>query len=450
MTEDAERPALSLSVRLVAGAMVWLGLMLAIGGGALALAFRETVEREFSHRLDAMLRGMIAATEIAPDGSVTLVRPLGDPRFEQVYSGWYWQLAEPSGRLVRSRSLWDAVIAPVDGGAELRTRRTVGPRDEALLVAERDLHFPGLDGPVHALIAGNTGEVQEGVRRFDLLLVSALGLLGAGLAVAILIQVRFGLRPLRAMAADLKAVRDGEQPRLSGHYPREVAPLARAMNDVLDKDAELIERARTHVGNLAHGLKTPLAVLSAEAESTPDVTVLRRQVQAMRSLIEHHLGRASAVAGAGRSLGVRVPVGEVAHSLAAILARVFVERNLSFTFAIPHTAWFRGHAEDLEEILGNLMENACKWAHSTVRVSAEDTGDGLVITVEDDGPGMTPEQAAEASRRGKRLDEMAPGWGLGLSIVSDLVELYGGNTAFGRSALGGLAVSVGFAHPRSG
>ncbi|TAN61512.1 MAG: HAMP domain-containing histidine kinase [Magnetospirillum sp.] len=432
----------SLSVRLVIGALIWLAVMLAVGGGVLALAFRDTVEQEFSHRLDAMLRAMIAATEIGPDGTVTLVRPLGDSRFDQIFSGWYWQITEPSERHIRSRSLWDSVITPTDGGTELQTRRIDGPRGELLLVVERDLRYSGAAGPIHLQIAGDLREVRDGVRRFDLLLGSALGLLGVGMAIAILIQVRFGLRPLRAMAADLGAVRRGERDRLSGGYPREVAPLAEAMNGVLDRDAELIERARTHVGNLAHGLKTPLTVIAAEMAGGPDREVVGQQVQAMRRLIEHHLGRASAVAGAGRVLGARVPVGEVADAIAGVLARIFAGRGLVFDTAVPVEIVFRGHREDLEEILGNLMENACKWAAGRVRVSGRDTPAGLVLAVEDDGPGMPPELAAEASRRGKRFDEMASGWGLGLSIVSDLVEVNGGEMGFSRSDLGGLAVTI--------
>ncbi len=437
--------AASLSVRLIAAAVVWLAVMLAIGGAVLALAFRSTVEQEFSHRLDAMLKAMIAATDIAPDGTVVVVRPLGDPRFEQVFSGWYWEMTEPGGRQVRSRSLWDSVIAPADGEG-LHTRRITGPNGEPLLVVERDLVFPDAKGPVHLLVAGDLREVSDGVRRFDLLLVSALGLMGVGMAIAVVIQVRYGLRPLRAMAADLQTVRDGVRARLSGRYPREVAPLAEAMNGVLDKDVELIERARTHVGNLAHGLKTSLAVISAESERPTDRRVLAEQVRVMRRLIEHHLGRASAVAGAGRALGIAVPVREVAEGIAGALGRAFVERKLAIAVDVPAGVAFRGHREDLEEILGNLMENACKWAAGRIRVSALETSDGLHLSVEDDGPGLSPEQASEAARRGTRLDEKAAGWGLGLSIVSDLVQVNGGEMTFSRSKLGGLCVDIRIPH----
>lgn len=436
------RPAASLSLRLIAAAAVWLVVMLAIGGGALALAFRATVEQEFSNRLDALLNAMIAATEIGSDGTVVVVRALGDPRFDQVFSGWYWQVTEPGGRMVRSRSLWDSVLAPVDGGPQLHTRRVTGPNGEPLLVVERDLVFPDARGPVHLLVAADLGEVSEGVRRFDLLLVASLGLLGLGMAIAVVIQVRYGLRPLRIMASDLAAVREGERPRLTGRYPREVAPLAAAMNSVLDNDVELIERARTHVGNLAHGLKTSLAIVTAELDGAGDREVLWKQVRVMRRQIEHHLGRASAAAGAGRVLGVPVPVRAVVEAVAGALARVFADRTLEFEIDMAADVAFRGQREDLEEIVGNLLENACKWATRRVRVSARNAEAGLVLSVEDDGPGMTPQQAAEAARRGKRLDEKAPGWGLGLSIVSDLVDVNGGELDFARGSLGGLLVAV--------
>jgi signal transduction histidine kinase len=247
------------------------------------------------------------------------------------------------------------------------------------------------------------------------------------------------------MAADLQAVREGVRSRLSGRYPREVAPLATAINDVLDKDVELIERARTHVGNLAHGLKTSLAIVSAELEGTAERTILSQQVQVMRRLIEHHLGRASAVAGAGRVAGVIVSVRDVAEGVAGALSKVFIDRCLNIDVDVAADVRFRGHREDLEEIVGNLAENACKWARRNVRVSAHHTARRLVLSVEDDGPGMAPEQTAGAARRGKRLDELAPGWGLGLSIVSDLVELNGGELRFSRSRhLGGLFVEVSF------
>ena len=447
MTGGHERPAASLSTRLFTGAAVWLVLILAIGGWVLTWAFRDTVENEFSRRLDAVLRSMIASMATTADGSVALPHSLGDPRFEQVYSGWYWQIALPDGSLLRSRSLWDSALHIVESDAQPHTRRIDGPQGEPLLIAERDIRLPDVDGKIHVMVAGPLKEVSEGVRRFNLLLTIALGLLGLGLVVAILIQIRYGLRPLRAMTTDLDAVRQGARTRLSGRYPKEIDPLAQAMNGVLENDAELIERARRHVGNLAHGLKTPLAVISAEVDQAPDHKLLREQVQVMRRLIEHHLGRAAAVASAGGRLGVVAPVGETARNIAYVLGKVFRDKNLTIEIDVDDAVAFPGHREDLEEILGNLMENACKWAASRVRVSAAQDRDHLTLVVEDDGPGMPAEQAAEASRRGKRFDQIASGWGLGLSIVSDLVEVTGGSVSFSESPLGGLRACIDLPRP---
>ena len=444
MRETRKRSAAALSTRLILGATVWLVLILALGGGVLTWAFRDTVENEFSRRLDAVLNGMIASMATNAEGGVMLTHPLGDPRFDQVYSGWYWQITEPSGGLLRSRSLWDSTLQATGSDTKLHLSRTQGPNGEPLLIAERDIVFPDVDGFVHVMVAGDLREVSDSVRRFNLLLTIALGLLGLGLVVAVVIQVRFGLRPLRALVGDIDAVRRGTHPRLADQYPKEVAPLAQAMNGVLDKDAELIERARRHVGNLAHGLKTPLAVISAEMEGEPDRRVLHEQIQVMRRLIEHHLGRASAVASAGGRIGAVTKIAETARDVAGVLAKVFAEKNLTIEVKIDDAAVFPGHREELEEILGNLMENACKWASSRVRLSTEQTTEHVKLLVEDDGPGMSEEQAAEASRRGKRFDEIAPGWGLGLSIVSDLVEVTGGTLLLTRSPLGGLSACVTF------
>lgn len=441
---DQQKRAASLVVRLTLAATVWLLLLLAAGGVVLALAFRGAVEEEFGYRLDAILKTIIASIEVTPGDNLAITRPLGDPRFERIYSGWYWQVTESDSRQLRSRSLWDSSIAVASGGPDMQLRRVEGLNGERLLVVERDVQFPGLQAPAHILVAGDLREVSGGVQRFELLLVVALGLLGLGVIVAIVIQVRYGLRPLRQMLGDLRSVREGNAPRLSGLYPSEVAPLADAINDVLEKDAVLIERARTHVGNLAHALKTPLAVMAAEVQGDADKSVLAQRLALMRRLIEHHLGRASAIAGMGRLLPGKTVVREVAESVSQVLAKVYAERGLAVQIDVGRDAVFRGRREDLEEILGNLMENACKWARRRVKVSAAPAGGRLEISVEDDGPGMTAEQAANVMGRGKRLDEKAPGWGLGLAIVSDLTEVNGGELDFSRSELGGLSVNLAF------
>lgn len=439
----------SLTARLVAAALVWLALLLAAGGVILSAAFRDALEREFGHRLEATLRALIAATEIAPDGSVAVVRPLGDPRFEQVYSGWYWQASEPSGRLIRSRSLWDERLPVHAARRDGQKHRLAGPKGEPLLGLERDLQFPEAAGVVHVQVAGSLAEVMDAARRFDLLLAGALVLFGVGMAVAVAIQVRFGLRPLRRMRAGLDAIRRGERARLGGPYPSEVAPLAEAMNAVLDRDEDLIERARTHAGNLAHALKTPLAILNAEMHGEPDRTVVAEQVKAMSRLIDYHLARAAAMAGAGRLAGTAAPVAEVARALASTLARIHAERHVAIAVDVPDADTFPGQRDDLEEMLGNLMDNACKWAAGRVRITTARPPEALEISVEDDGPGLSPAEAESATRRGIRLDEMAPGFGLGLSVVADIAAINGGSVVLSRSDLGGLKATLSFPLPQS-
>lgn len=443
MTETS-KPAASLSLRLTAGALVWLAVLLALGGAVLSAAFRDAVEREFGHRLDALLHAMIAVTDVSPEGTVRLTKPLGDPRFNQIFSGWYWQISGPDGRLVRSRSLWDATLPLGPASTATGGTRVQGPKKESLLMVERNLEFPGAPTAVRVQVAGSLEDIDVGAHRFDTLLAAALALLGLGMSVAVPIQVRFGLRPLRALAADLDAVRNGVHPRLVGRYPGEVAPLAEAMNNLLDHDERLIERARTHVGNLAHGLKTPLAILQAEMHDRPESAALVDQIKVMTRLITYHLGRASAGAGSGRVQGTRVPVREAVDGITKSLSRIFADRSLVFDIRVSDDAVFRGQREDLEEMLGNLMENACKWAARHIRVTSGTSSGDLVLSVEDDGPGLDPEKAEAASRRGERLDEMAPGWGLGLSIVSDIADDNGGTTAFTRSDLGGLKATLAF------
>lgn len=443
MTGAARHPRTSLTIRLIGAALVWLLLLLGAGGAVLTAAFRQSAVQEFSYRLDALLRAMIAATETAPDGSVTLVRSLGDPRFEQVFSGWYWQIAEPSGRLIRSRSLWDSTLPVHVAGAEER-REIAGPKGEPLLAVERDLRLPGSSGPVHMIIAGDLRELNDRIRDFNRLLYGALLVFAAGMAIAVVIQVRFGLHPLRRLSHELSAIKDGSLQRLGSDYPREIAPLAESMNAVLDHDSELIARARTHVGNLAHGLKTPLAVLQAELHGTPDRAAVEAQLQAMTRLIEHHLTRAAAGADSGRALGSRCVVRPVVEEIARLLARIQAERGIAAEIDVAEDAVFPGSREDLQEMVGNLLENAWKWARTTIRVTARTEHGGLTLMIEDDGPGLTPEQAATVSKRGVRLDEKVAGWGLGLGIVTDLADLNGGRFTIDRSGLGGTRARLEF------
>lgn len=434
----------SLRGRLILGAVVWIALALAVGGAVLSGAFRDSVERSFHQRLEAHLRGLAAGVDIHPDGTAAVARPAGEPRFEQPYSGWYWQVSDGTGALARSRSLWDFALAVAAAESPGATHRhtEAGPRGETLMVVERDLAYPGRARPLHVAVAADRAEVAGEVRSFHVLLAASLGGLGLGLVVAVALQVGYGLRPLARLAGALQAVRAGG--RIGDDYPSEIAPLAKALNSVLDHDARLIEGARTHVGNLAHALKTPLAVLKAElgAGRAADPAVMAAQVTRMNALVEQNLARARAEASSARAVGMRVAAAEVAAEVASVLRRAHAGRAVAIVLDCAADAVFVGDREDLAEMLGNLMDNACKWAAAQVLVTARAEGGGLVVAVEDDGPGLDPVQARLAGARGTRLDEATPGSGLGLSIVADRVALYGGRVEMGRAALGGLRAAL--------
>jgi signal transduction histidine kinase len=273
----------------------------------------------------------------------------------------------------------------------------------------------------------------------------ALLALGAGLVAAVFVQVRFGLRPVFEIRREIARVRRGKTQRLTGEYPDELAPLTGELNALLDHNQEVVERQRTHVGNLAHALKTPISVVLAEAERHPGelAEVVQRQAHAMRDHVDHHLRRARAAARTSGQ-GERTPVAPVLEELALTLERIHQDKGVEIDWDAPEDLAFSGERQDLLELAGNVVENAAKWCRRRVRVRAavDVRADRFRLTVEDDGPGLPPDQRAEVMQRGARLDESAPGSGLGLSIVDDLARAYGGEVQLGSSPLKGLQVDL--------
>lgn len=434
----------SLRARLIGGTALGLVVALGVGGLALSAAFRRSVEAAFDARLASLQLAVIAALDAPPDGPVRLARNVPNPDFDRVYSGWYWQVVDGDVRLV-SRSLWDATLPalPDSGGAGDAVQTLDGPRGQRLRVVSRTLRWPTRATPVTVSVAGPEDAVADEVARFNSLLVVALLALAATLLATLAVQVGYGLRPLRRLAAELDAIRAGRQARLDGDVPREIAPLVETMNAVLEQDARRLERARALAGNLAHGLKTPLAVLGAEAaRPLPDRERLAAQVQRIAAVVDHHLARAAA-AGTQAAIAARTPVEPVVRELGALLERMHAARGVTVTVeAAPEPVAFAGERQDLEEMLGNLMDNACKWARARVVVHVARRGAELAIAVEDDGPGL-PETATEAVvQRGVRLDPDAPGSGLGLAITADLAQLYGGTLSLEGAPLGGLRATL--------
>ena len=352
-----------------------------------------------------------------------------------------------------SRSLWDTVIPlPADlqgrldkSGARPVFYRADGPLKQSLRVCALQARLPMSPTPVVILTAEDQAPLNRDEQGFAIVTAVALVVLGAGLAAAVILQVQVGLRPLFAMRRDVARVRKGGDGRLRGLYPPELAPLATELNALLDHNQEVVERQRTHVGNLAHALKTPISVILSEAESHPGEmgTVIARQAGLMRDQVEHHLRRARAAA-RSPGAGEKTAVDPVIDELCRTLGRIYAGRGVDMDCAPESGVFFHGEKQDLQEMAGNLLENACKYSYGEVRADVLSDGPGhFVFVVEDDGPGLAPELREAALKRGQRLDESAPGSGLGLSIVDELARAYGGSLALGSSTdLGGLRVEL--------
>jgi signal transduction histidine kinase len=357
----------------------------------------------------------------------------GISNFQNSNSVWDWSVP------------WDdmPIADSVSALGQVQFADATGPDGEPVRLAVKAILLPGVDTPVVLVTAADRRPTDRITRQFIYTMSAAMFVLALGLIIAMFVLVRVGLRPLARIERDVAGVRAGEKERLDEDYPTEVAPLTAELNKLLEHNKSVVDRARTHVGNLAHALKTPIAVLMNEARGDdPFSDLVRRQTQTMSDNVQHYLKRAQAAARA-EVLGARTPVEPAIEDLTRLLQRLFADKGLSVSPGQVQEVSFRGERQDLDEMLGNLLENACKWAKSKVRVSASrsDAGD-VVIHVDDDGPGLTPDERAEAVKRGMRLDETAPGTGLGLSIVKDLAELYSGRFELNDSPFGGLRATL--------
>ena len=431
-----------IATRMMVSALVLILLVLPVAGGLLAWNFREAVNTSFNNRLDSLLNVVIAGVAYdLPNDALVLERQLGDPRFERVFSGWYWQATDGAERVITSRSLWDQRL-PVVEGSQVVYRQSAGPGGQTLRVAARTIQIPNLPDPLHVSVAADLTEVRAEVARFHRLLAVSLATLGVLLLILIGLQIRWGLDPMRRVEKSLKSVEAGRQNSLATDLPEELARLARAINLVLERDQTLIERGRSAAGNLAHALKTPLSVLGTLSEQLPasQQQAFRAELQRLNAAVRHHLARASAAGPVG--LGRKTDLAEALTPVFAALEGLASRRGVQFEKNLGLAGPVRYEQQDIQEIVGNLLENAVNWAEKRVELVLEQSLESLSIVVEDDGPGMSETQCAEALSRGARLDEERSGSGLGLSIVHDLVRIYGGTLTLTRSGLGGLRVSV--------
>jgi signal transduction histidine kinase len=449
----------SLALRLFVSATAWAVVILVITGIILSSLYREAVERAFDRRLGVYLRTLVADIASPEESGDKFPQSLGEPLFELPLSGWYWQVTrlDPGKHDVRaSRSLWDAglphlqdmgVAAGADGSRE---GYVSGPEDQQLRLVERNIDL-GEEGHYLVAVAGDAAEISGETRSFDQALVITFSLLAAVLLLTTMFQVRFGLAPLKRITDSLAAIRSGTAEHLAGQFPEEIAPLARETNALIDANKEIVERARTHVGNLAHALKTPLSVIVNEAgahKREPFGAKVLEQADIMRDQVARHLERAR-LAARLTVVGSVTEVEPVVTALARTMQKVHHDRDIAVEVRVDGEARFRGERQDLEEMIGNLVDNACQWASARVaievmreRANAASANEMVRIVIDDDGPGLSPSQREQVAKRGQRLDETKPGSGLGLSIVVDLAALYGGELKLGTAPLGGLRAEL--------
>lgn len=449
----------SLRLRLIAGGAVAIAIAVVIAGTALALLFERHVARSVADDLDVHLKQLLAGIDTDPEGRIVVTRPPADPRFSDPLSGLYWQIGDDRAQRLRSRSLWDEILPlPVDEPtpAESHYRELSGPAGARVLVAERRITLNIAEKPVslRAAVAIDRARISAARSAFVGDLVPALGLLGLVLALATVIQIGLGLRPLDALRRGVADIRSGRDRRLTALVPDEVRPLVDEVNALLDAREQDIMRSRNRAADLAHGLKTPLVALAADGNRLRQkgeaaiASEIESVIDVMRRHVDRELARARLRIGARPGRDTMTPVAPLLRSLVATLSRTDSGARVSYEVVVADDAVAPFDRTDLAEVLGNLLENATRHAKSRVMIVAETLPAGLTIRIEDDGPGIASESRAAALARGVRLDERGEGAGLGLAIVQDVLDAYGWTLALEDSELGGLRVSCRAKRPQ--
>ncbi|AOW23097.1 histidine kinase [Sphingomonas melonis TY] len=440
----------SLSRRMILIAAAWIGLLLVGGGFALDRVLVSAVTRNFDDQLQYVLRSLLASSEIGPDGEVLFSRDAAtDPRFVEPYSGLYWQVSAPGAQVggdafFRSRSLWDRRLQ-FGGRHEDRNIHIYDSRqfpDERLRIVERDAQLPGSKVHWRFQVAQGRGTLDAQITVLRRTLVRSFALLGLGLVVLAWLQTSYGLWPLRRVREEIARMRAGQSNRIDTAMPDEVAPMVEELNALIEHNERQAEEARRHAGNLAHALKTPLTVImnaaTAQSEDLADTVI--REARTMRRQVDHHLARARAVGRRG-SAHSRADVWPSLESVERAVARLY--RHVRIDITGPKDLQVHVERQDLDEMLGNLVENAAKYGGGSVFVTVTGQAGFVELMIEDDGVGIPEEDRIRIFDRGVRLDTGKPGTGLGLAIVRDVAEIYGGTVALEESEdLGGLLVRL--------
>lgn len=425
---------LSLKSRLVLAAVVWLtAMVIAVGVTVPNQVFNYMVD-DTKSQLTIYMDEISASLEADKSGNLSLTSGLSDPRFNRPYSGLYWS-AQTDKELLRSRSLWDKKIT-----ADKKDKEYFGARNEKLIYINTTLFYPDYDGPIEVIIGIDEQPIEDTVGSLMSQLWVILALLYFGVLAVIFLQVQWSLSPLTKMHKELSQLRSGDKTQLDLDYPKEVAPVVSDLNALVFHYQELLERARHHAGNLSHALKTPLSVLKNEVAALDQETqrYLQPPVDQIQSQIDYHLGRAR-MAGSKNILSVRANPSQRVDAISMAFDKVYAERGVTLINELDSDIGVAVDKTDLDEMVGNLLENAYKWSDSIIRVHSPTLNDeDIDIIIEDDGPGIPDDQIKQAIERGVRLDETTPGTGLGLNIVSEMAHSYRGKLTLSRSSMGGL------------
>ena len=435
----------SLTSRMIGVAAIWIAALLLLGGFALDRVLTRSIVDNFDNQLTFVLNSMIAASEIGPDGEVRFNRPPADQRFIEPYSGLYFQISGESADTFPSRSLWDRRLRVADTHADVEPHlydsnefSTVG-HSEPLRIAERDAILPGSNIRWRFQVAQSRETIDEQIRRLRSTLTWSFTALGVGLLVLAALQTFYGLWPLRRVRQEVASIRSGAKQRIGSDFPTEIRPLTEEINQLLAHSEAQAEEARRHAGNLAHALKTPLTVITnaATARTTDIADTVCREAQVMRRQVDHHLARARAI-GRRASAQARATVWESLEAVQRAVERLY--EDVTIDIAGDQHAQVRVERQDLDEMLGNLVENAAKYGGGRVFVTVEPKGANVDILVEDDGSGIPEADRDSLFARGARLDTTGkPGTGLGLAIVRDVAEIYEGSIRLEESEdLGGV------------
>jgi signal transduction histidine kinase len=419
---------------------VWIAVLLGGGGIALDRVLTSAITRNFDAQLDYVLTALIASSEVGPDGEAFLNRPPADQRFLEPYSGLYFQISGQGFDPFRSRSLWDRALRVGGSHAdfEVHTYDSSEFETETLRVVERDVRLPGSASRWRFQVAQSREGLDEQISVLRRTMVRSFGILGIGLVVLAALQALYGLWPLRRVRQAIASIRSGQKSRIEEKFPREIEPLKEELNALLEHNEVQAEEARRHAGNLAHALKTPLTVITnaATANSADLCETVVREARTMRRQVDHHLARARAV-GRRSSAHARAEVWPSLEAVERAVTRLY--ENVTVDLAGDKAASVRVERQDLDEMLGNLIENAAKYGGGRVFVTARTTPDCVEIDVEDDGRGIPEAERVSIFDRGARLDVEKPGTGLGLAIVRDVATIYGGSITLEESEdLGGL------------